>query len=58
MSMSAINTYKCHAKQCPLLSLPKMEIKDKINGDKITFYIFNALNAHIPKQNFYINKLN
>jgi hypothetical protein len=38
--------------------MPKMEIKDKINGDKITFYIFKTLNAHISRQNFYINKLN
>jgi hypothetical protein len=38
--------------------MPKMEIKDKINGDKITFYIFKTLNAHILRQNFYINKLN
>jgi hypothetical protein len=42
-----------------LLSMPKMKIKikDKINDDKITFYIFKALNAHIPKQKFYINKI-
>jgi hypothetical protein len=38
--------------------MPKIEIKSKINGDKITFYIFKALNAHIPRYNFYINKLN
>jgi hypothetical protein len=38
--------------------MPEMEIKDKINDDKITFYILKALNAHIPKQNSYINKLN
>jgi hypothetical protein len=38
--------------------MPKMEIKDKINGDKRTFYIFKTLNAHIPRQNFYINNLN
>jgi hypothetical protein len=41
-----------------LLSTPKKKIKDKIKGDKITFCIFKALNAHISKQNFYINKLN
>jgi hypothetical protein len=38
--------------------MPEIEIKDKISGDKITFYIFKVLNTHIPKQNFYINKLN
>jgi hypothetical protein len=38
--------------------MPKMEIKDKIKDDKITFYIFETLNAHIPRYNFYINKLN
>jgi hypothetical protein len=38
--------------------MPKMEIKNKINSDKTTFYIFRALNAHISRQNFYIKKLN
>jgi hypothetical protein len=41
-----------------LVKHTKKEIKDKIKGDKITFCIFNALNAHISKQNFYTNKLN
>jgi hypothetical protein len=38
--------------------MPRMEIKNKIIGDKTIFYIFNALNAHISRQNFYINKFN
>jgi hypothetical protein len=29
--------------------MPEIEIKDKISGDKITFYIFKVLNTHIPK---------
>jgi hypothetical protein len=29
--------------------MPEMETKDKINDDKIIFYIFKILNAHIPK---------
>jgi hypothetical protein len=41
-----------------LLSMPKIEIKNKINGDKTTFYIFKAFNAHVLRQNFYINKFN
>jgi hypothetical protein len=41
-----------------LLSMLKKETKDKIKGDKITFCIFKTLNAHISRQNFYINKLN
>jgi hypothetical protein len=32
-----------------LLSIPKIEIKDKININKRTFYIFDTLNAQIPK---------
>jgi hypothetical protein len=42
---------KGHAKQCRrhLLSMPKIEIKNKINGDKTTFYISKALNAHISR---------
>jgi hypothetical protein len=30
-----------------LLNIPKIEIKDKINIDKITFYIFDRLNAQV-----------
>jgi hypothetical protein len=41
-----------------LLSIPKIEIKDKINFDKISFYILDALNAQVPKQNFHIYMLN
>jgi hypothetical protein len=41
-----------------LLSMPKIEIKDKINVDKTTFYILDVLNAQIPRQNFYIYMLN
>jgi hypothetical protein len=41
-----------------LLSMSKIEIKNKINGDKTTFFIFKTLNAHVSRQNFYINKLN
>jgi hypothetical protein len=29
--------------------MPKIKIKDKIKDDKITFYIFDALNAQIPR---------
>jgi hypothetical protein len=29
--------------------MPKMEIKNKINDDKTTFYIFKALNAHVSR---------
>jgi hypothetical protein len=32
-----------------LLSMPKKKIKDEFKGDKITFCIFMALNAHISK---------
>jgi hypothetical protein len=31
--------------------------ENKKYGDKTTFYIFKALNAHVSRQNFYI-KLN
>jgi hypothetical protein len=41
-----------------LLSIPKIKIKDKINIDEITFYILDALNAQIPRYNFYIYMLN
>jgi hypothetical protein len=41
-----------------LLSIPKIKIKDKINIDKITFYIFDELNAQIPRYNFHIYILN
>jgi hypothetical protein len=41
-----------------LLNILKMKINNKINGDKIIFYIFKVLNAHIPRHNFYIKKLN
>jgi hypothetical protein len=29
------------------LSIPKKETKEKLNIEKINFYIFNVLNAHI-----------
>jgi hypothetical protein len=29
--------------------MPKMEIENKINGDKTTFYISKAMNAHISR---------
>jgi hypothetical protein len=41
-----------------LLGIPKLEIKDKINIDKINFYILDALNAQAPRYNFYIYMLN
>jgi hypothetical protein len=41
-----------------LISILKIEIKDKINVDKTTFYILDALNAQIPRQNFHIYMLN
>jgi hypothetical protein len=41
-----------------LLSISKIEIKDKINIDKITFYILDALNAQVPRYNFHIYILN
>jgi hypothetical protein len=41
-----------------LLSISKIEIKDKINSDKITFYILDTLNVQIPKYNFHIYMLN
>jgi hypothetical protein len=31
------------------LSIPKIKIKDKINIDKRTFYIIDALNAQISR---------
>jgi hypothetical protein len=31
------------------LSIPKKEIKEKLNGEKTTFYISNVLNAHISR---------
>jgi hypothetical protein len=36
----------------------KKEIKDKNNGDKITFYTFKTLNAQFPRENFHNNLLN
>jgi hypothetical protein len=51
-----------HAKQCPwgrhLISMLKKEIKNKINGDKITFYTFKTLNAEFPRKYFHNNLLN
>jgi hypothetical protein len=32
-----------------LLNILKIEIKDKINIYKVTFYIFDTLNAQIPR---------
>jgi hypothetical protein len=34
-----------------LLSIPKIEIKDEINIDKITFYILDALNVQVLRHN-------
>jgi uncharacterized membrane protein len=36
----------------------KKEIKNRFNIEKVTFYIFKMLNAHISKQIFYFNMLN
>jgi hypothetical protein len=41
-----------------LLSMLKKEIKNKINGDKITFYTFKTLNAEFPRKYFHNNLLN
>jgi hypothetical protein len=31
------------------LSIPEKEIKEKLNIEKTTFYIYNVLNAHISR---------
>jgi hypothetical protein len=41
-----------------LISILKIEIKCKINIDKIIFYILDALNVQVPKQNFHIYMFN
>jgi hypothetical protein len=41
-----------------LLSIPKKEIKERFNIEKVTFYILKILNAHILRQIFYFNMLN
>jgi hypothetical protein len=41
-----------------LLSIQKIEIKNKINIDKETFYILDELNVQISRYNFYIYMLN
>jgi hypothetical protein len=41
-----------------LLSISKVKVKDKVNIDKRTFYILDALNAQVPRYNFHIYMLN
>jgi hypothetical protein len=40
------------------LSIPKKEIKEKINVGERTFYIFKVLNAQVSRHNFSIYVLN
>jgi hypothetical protein len=41
-----------------LLIIPEKENKVKVNVENMIFYNFDALNAHITRKNFFINKLN
>jgi hypothetical protein len=38
-----------HSALGALLSIPKKESKDKINVERITFYIFKVLNAQVSR---------